>query len=463
MTALNSILTGGIVERISHGMSRKAERGQQAQIKESNTRLPSSCSDLTASLSIAPNDDGLLVMGIYLMGGCYRYSSNTKQIYDCENVAKRTWVYEPFEDVFITRRDMPIPRYRHISASINGDSIWVLTGRDHDNNLIAQIDVYTPETDQWITLPAHLPPSLQISDGAFFTQESFLYIVGGYDNEHKATGNAVVIDTEATLQLGELVFRDLKPMNTPRGDLSAIVFGRYAYVVGGFTHANAFCAPLPTTEIFDFLTNEWSYAADLNIARGGVSLVIFNGRMFAFGGETTDSHEEDVSCEAIDLSSTSYEINQVTKMKPVNSVEVLTVNMKQYDQQVWNLAYSKFLPPDNPVFRSVAVAFPTKSVVYAFGGIYYQNENNEEVSFAMKTSDKVIQYVDDFKYGNQHGQSFGESSSSYTSYLIGGSVIFIVYILKSFFNWKVRRRFSALEYQSNAEFCIDGVSEIEVT
>jgi len=417
-----------------------------SHVEKSSVTLPSPRSDLTTALGLAPSDNGGLGLGIYLIGGCEYYGifseNGDEQTHEeCASVTDNMWVYDPFNDFFIGRRKMPIARFRHVSVSMEGDSIWVITGRDDQHNLLDQIDVYNPERDEWTILPDRLPPELQISDGAAFSIGSKLYIVGGYNSNYEATDTTFVIDTAATIERGELVYKVLNSMGTPRGDISAIVFGRFAYVVGGFTHQNGFCTPLRTTEVYDLMKNEWTSGADLNVGRGDVSLVTFNDRIFALGGETTYIDEKAPVCRQVSnpAQTTNYAKKIVTKRYPVNSVEMFTPDQDEQHKQRWKLAYSAFLPPDNAVFRFVANAFPENNVIYAFGGLMYDEKDFETGSIMLKTSDSVTLYVDDFKHGRFHGSKFGSSSffssldelenlrlshSSIVIILIGAAVIF---------------------------------------
>jgi len=398
-----------------HRRKQKGIPSEPSHMEEMSITLPSPRSDLTTALSIVPNEEGDIVEGIYLFGGCDHYNEEEGEE-ECIAVTDNAWSFVPSEQLFIHRKRMPIPRYRHISITVNGNSIWILTGRDSQQELIGQIDVYNPVLNSWITLEAELPSNLQLSDGAAFVRGSDLYVVGGYNDRYQASGLMYVIHTEASMESQELVYSVLEPMNTPRGDITALLFGRYAYVVGGFTHLNGFCTPLKTTEAYDIVNNKWSYMPDLNMARGDTSLVLFNGRIFALGGETTHLDPTAAPCQtktASNNKNTNYKNKLIAKTYPVNSIEII-IPSPQNDQP-WEMAYSDFLPPDNSVFRSVANAFPDQNVIYTFGGVSYDHDEgttSEHEQEILRTSDKITIYMDDFKHGRFQGKSFGQLNNN---------------------------------------------------
>ena len=438
---------------------------EHSEILDSATSLPAPRSDLTTTLGLCPNDEGDLKIGIFLIGGCNQYNDDLVGEEECEEVTNNMWVYEPYDDIFIERADMPRARFRHLSASIDGDTIWVLAGRDQSHHLIPEIDIYTPQSDSWMTLPVTLPPDLLISDGAVFAHGSDLFVAGGYNAQYEATGSTFVIDTRKTLDTGQLVYEILEPMGTPRGDISAILFGRDAYVAGGFTHRNGFCAPLRTVEIFDVVKREWSSAPSFNIARGDVSLVSFNDRIFAIGGETTHLSQNAPSCRS---RNTNYRKRLVAKTYPVNSIEVFLPNENEdrKHENAWELAYSQFLPQNNEVFRFVANAFPEMSVIYAFGGVLYDGGDSQTGPEKLITSDKVTLYLDDFKHGRFYGRSFGVSNrgwnylvsniASITVIFSGISILMLTCGVFAYRKYRKRRENQIIKEQTNFRFHMGG-------
>lgn len=66
-------------------------------------------------------------------------------------------VYTPSSDSWETLDDaMPRERYRHAAAVVDS-SLYVIGGRDLDDNVISQVDVLDTDTNTWSTLKVTKP------------------------------------------------------------------------------------------------------------------------------------------------------------------------------------------------------------------------------------------------------------------------------------------------------------------
>lgn len=112
---------------------------------ESSTSLPKPLSDMTATYMMGKggtNANGFIV----LFGGCDSPSGNQRnksisltQFY-CLSVTNSTFLYDPYQNTVTKMKDAPHPRYRHVAVSFN-DEIYMLGGRDLDDNIVTAIDV----------------------------------------------------------------------------------------------------------------------------------------------------------------------------------------------------------------------------------------------------------------------------------------------------------------------------------
>lgn len=85
-------------------------------------------------------------------------------------------------------------------------------------------------------------------------------------------------------------------MKEARGDCACVVVPQTArgYIVGGFTHANNFDAPLKSTEEYDIFGDAWIERADLAAGRGDKAAVSLNGNVYVIGGEQGGTNLEQV-------------------------------------------------------------------------------------------------------------------------------------------------------------------------
>lgn len=108
------------------------------------TKLPKPLSDVSASVG----PDGL----IYIAGGCdspfgSQYDDDL-DAFRCESVSDSFYAFDPEDKVFFTLPPMPIPRFRHAAVAVN-NQIWIVGGRDADDNLVGQVVVSS-------SLPCHI-------------------------------------------------------------------------------------------------------------------------------------------------------------------------------------------------------------------------------------------------------------------------------------------------------------------
>jgi len=106
--------------------------------KELSIKLPKGLSDHTATRS------GDIV---YLAGGCDAESGNVwddgAKFFICSSISKSLIGFNIITNTVIDDLpDMPIARYRHAAAAAN-NKIWIVGGRDIEDNLIEQVDVRT--------------------------------------------------------------------------------------------------------------------------------------------------------------------------------------------------------------------------------------------------------------------------------------------------------------------------------
>lgn len=320
-----------------------------------DTKLPQPLSDMTATY---------LSSKIYLFGGCNSPEGNKwfneYSTFVCGNVTDAAYAYDPESSSFEELKTMPRPRYRHATVAIDG-KLWVVGGRDVNDGTVAEVDVYDPRTDEW-TKPGKVAAELITSDLAAWSDDSLLCVTGGYDANYTAVNTTYCMDT--TSQIGAV--KMLAPLTRERGDAHVVVTGDYAYVVGGFTHANGWCAPHDSVERYSMKDNEWKEMNSLNVPRGDKSLVSLNGYIIAMGGETK------IKCDG----------NPGEKTKPLNDVEYF--NPEEGSNATWHN-----LPPlPDDRFRFSAAAYPPEHKIYVFGGQKYFDSD----CMCFATSDMILSY-----------------------------------------------------------------------
>ena len=230
-------------------------------------------------------------------------------------------------------------------------------GRDVEDNIITDVDVYDIATNSWST-SFQLEAIMAKSDFGMFANDNSLYMVGGYDKDYTASNSTY------KLNLGTLGVEELGNLVESRGDIHAEIVGDKAVVTGGFTHENGFCQAKNSTEIFDLSTNEWTQLDDMNIHRGDQAVVSLDNLLFVIGGEYK------IKCSGDPAESTT----------PSDEVDVLDLSATSSWRKLDEI-------PDNR-FRFQGEAFPPTDTIYIFGGQKYYDVDCD----CYAVSDKVLAY-----------------------------------------------------------------------
>ena len=217
---------------------------RQIVVERLGPKLPKPLFDHAVVRGIVPSHDGVLVQGLYVIGGCSsqpppigKKKDHVGGVCGCNQPSDSLFVFvhdtKPddnsvddgeHEYYFETRTSLPSPRYRHAAASGAG-KIWVFGGCGESGESVGTVDVYDPIHDSWkVLLPApeigyeknligygnHLtnivsPVALPIDTGA-----RRIVVCGGYDDsparggDGSPTDRCVVVDVGKSLKSGSL-------------------------------------------------------------------------------------------------------------------------------------------------------------------------------------------------------------------------------------------------------------------
>jgi len=327
---------------------------------ESETRLPKAMSDMSGVVG----PDGL----IYIAGGCdsvfgSQYNEETGT-FNCNSVSSSFYSFDPETEEFNILPAMPEVRYRHAAVAVN-NQIWVVGGRDENDELVGIINVYDLGDMRWRRF-RDLHESYWLSDLGGFSANGLAYFVGGFTDEYRAVRKVWSINPESSWSSGTLDIVRHANLANRRGDVGVTVDGgeRFAYVSGGSSHVNNFCSPLNSVEVYDLYDNYWEEVAPLQQGRTGKSVIQINNQLVALGG----AQQVSKLCNK----TTGDPSDMQT---PVYEVEI-------YDDEEWVVVDSLA----DYRFRSTSVV--SGDTVYSFGGqsVYFS------VCMCHPTVDAVVTY-----------------------------------------------------------------------
>ncbi|CAB9529293.1 leucine Rich Repeat [Seminavis robusta] len=329
-----------------------------------SVRIPKPISDHTATL--VGDENGAL---IYLAGGCDDpYGNNiydpTFQIFSCGSISDSFYAFDPLTEDFISLPPMPVARYRHAAVAIKNQLV-LLGGRTLADDLIPQVDVFDMNSQSWFSF-ALSSDVVAASDLAFWDNGTHAFFAGGYDVTYTALKQVFSLHN---LHIGAFTVTRLADLVEARGDAAGTIIhsSGYAYVGGGFTHEDNFCAPLASVERYSLGDNSWMGVADLPDARADMVLVSLQDTVVAMGGER---QVEDI-CDLVEPEPSDL----VVAVDDVSVLEEMDTMWRSID----SLAVHRF--------RFAAAVH--NDMIYSFGGQMAYDEECE----CLATTDEVIAYT----------------------------------------------------------------------
>jgi len=227
-----------------------------------------------------------------------------------------------------------------------------------------------------------LPRKFLTSDAAAFSHGKYLYVVGGYDVNYVATEFTIRLDTEEIFQNpvlngGNIPYHQMSDMKIGRGSHSVVSYSHFAFVVGGYTHNDNYCASLKNTDRLNIFEDTWEEASNLNIPLANTNMVKFNSQFFTIGGEVTNMVVMDQS-----PGKTCMDV------VPSNTIEILDPSMDF--EAKWKMVERR---PDNDYIgiKNTAVPWLATQSIYIFGGLIPSLIDDEnEFGIGYEAWDEVI-------------------------------------------------------------------------
>jgi N-acetylneuraminic acid mutarotase len=182
--------------------------------------------------------------------------------------------YDPATDTWTRRADMPTARQLLVAAAVDG-IIYAIGGWTDpvDNNW--DVEAYDPATDTW-TKKADMPTSR--SPSAIAVVDGIIYVIGGYgvDDEVLSVVEAYDPATDKWTKKAD--------MPTARYNAGACVVDGRIYVSGGCIEWTNERPCVPTVEVYDPATDNWTQVSDMPLPKYMHSASVVDGKMYIIGG-----------------------------------------------------------------------------------------------------------------------------------------------------------------------------------
>jgi RNA polymerase sigma factor (sigma-70 family) len=206
---------------------------------------------------------------IYMVGGA-----------DYDKVGNTVDAYDPIKDKWTSKKDMPTPRKNFCTEVANG-KIYAMggigAGTANFGKNISAVEEYDPVNDTW-TKKADMPGPRDVFCCATFDNK--IYVFGGqiwYGN----WGDPIVPET---LEYDPIVDRWTQKSNmpTPRAGAGAVLVDNKIYVIGGFGAKGL--PDVPIVEIYDPSNDTWSKGTDMLTAKEYPCCNLIDGKIYVIGG-----------------------------------------------------------------------------------------------------------------------------------------------------------------------------------
>jgi len=178
--------------------------------------------------------------------------------------SEKTEVYDPENNTWQTRTDMPTARNNPSAAAVGG-KIYVIGGIN-----LATVDEYDPSSNMWTS---KTPMPTARSQHFCMVIGGKIYVIGGADSLNNG------LDTVEQYDPTTNTWTSKAAMTTARRGLTAGVINDRIYAVGGSDGVQ-----LDTVEEYDPSTNTWAPKTSMPTKRVGLASGVVNGKLYAIGG-----------------------------------------------------------------------------------------------------------------------------------------------------------------------------------
>lgn len=236
---------------------------------------------------------------IYLFGGKTSTSSAALNDFWKYDVDANNWTQMP---------SMPVGKYGAFSTVL-GTKLWVIGGQN--SGYTNTIQYYDFILNQWVLVDGITIPTPR-SLGSTFVFDNLIYCVGGRtaDNYTSSTVNEV-FDTDT------LTWSSKAPLPVARWGSGSVTYGGLGYVIlGNYTSSNA-----KTIYAYNPLTDAWLLIANnTTISKACFGTVVYNGKIFMFGGNVAVSTPYYDTCNSYAIiSGRAIDFAIINVIKPNNA------------------------------------------------------------------------------------------------------------------------------------------------
>ena len=201
--------------------------------------------------------------------------------------SKRSEVFDPSDNSWTLIQELP-SAITHMNMVLDGRTVWFAGGfKDgYKGHAIAEVWSYDVDLDRYTAAP--LLPEPRAGGGLAVVNGQLHYFGGLMADRDTDSGDHWMLDLEGWMQ-GSATWTHAAPMPAPRNQFSTVVFDGRIYAVGGQFHHDSVQLDQPRTDIYDPATDTWSSGPDLPKGHSHAEGATFvhDGNIYMVGGHTT--------------------------------------------------------------------------------------------------------------------------------------------------------------------------------
>ncbi len=201
--------------------------------------------------------------------------------------SKRSEIFDPSDNSWTLIQELP-SAITHMNMVLDGRTVWFAGGfKDgYKGHTIAEVWSYDVDLDRYTAAP--LLPEPRAGGGLAVVGGHLHYFGGLMADRDTDSGDHWMLDLEGWAQ-GSSTWTHAAPMPVPRNQFSTVVFDGRIYAIGGQLHHDSVQLDQPRTDIYDPATDTWTSGPNLPKGHSHAEGATFvhDGNIYMVGGHTT--------------------------------------------------------------------------------------------------------------------------------------------------------------------------------
>jgi len=202
--------------------------------------------------------------------------------------SKKCFIFDPKDASWTQIQDLP-SAVGHANLVLDGRNIWFAGGfKDgYPDHVIQEVWCLDLELDRFVAAP--LLPKKRGGGGLGLLGRKLHFVSGIKPDRDTDAGDQWVFDPDQWAEAGAAEWTPAAPIPVPRNQFSAVVFNGELYAIGGQFHHDSMQLDQPRVDIYNPETDSWRDGPALpkGHSHSEGATFVHNDRIYLVGGHTT--------------------------------------------------------------------------------------------------------------------------------------------------------------------------------